>query len=160
MVLAAMIQNKVSNRISTQKPKFPRVSPRPVGYTRRATPRRTVVCKSLDDPVFDSFDRYFDQYIDEYFYICYPPSETTDCTRLDQDSVLDTMTQHLRDAISKAMTCHIEHDDGDVCGELWDEVEDLTRALNSYTERYIDPDSLKSFCLANPDAPECRIFDL
>jgi len=147
-----MIQNKVSTRIS-----FPRVSPRPVGYTRRETPRRTVVCKSMDDSVFDSFDRYFDQYIDEYFYICYP-SETM--TRLDQDSVLDAMTQRLRDAISRAMTCHVEHDDADVCGELWDEVEDLTRGLNSYTERYLDPDSLKSFCLANPDAPECRIFDV
>lgn len=138
--------------------KFSRISPRPMGYTRRATPRRTVMCKSMDDSVFDSFDRYFDQYIDEYFYNCCPPSETM--TRLEQDSVLDGMTQRLRDAISRAMTCHVEHDDADVCGELWDEVEDLTRAVNSYTERYLDPDSLKSFCLANPDAPECRIFDL
>lgn len=156
MVPIAMIQNKVSIRISTQKPAFPRVSPRPVGYTRRTTPRRTVVCKSMDD---SAFDRYFDEYIDEYFYICYP-SETM--TRLEQDSVLDTMTQRLRDAISRAMTCHVEHDDADVCGELWDEVEDLTRAVNSYTERYLDsdPDSLKSFCLVNPGAPECRIFDL
>ena len=78
----------------------------------------------------------------------------------DQDLVLRSMNDKIQKAIEDAMACHNKHFDSTECAILWGEVEDLTKAVNDYLDTHPVPDPLDVLCENNPNAPECRQFDL
>lgn len=78
----------------------------------------------------------------------------------DQDLVLRNMNGKLKKAIEDAMVCHNTHFDSAECAMLWGDVEDLTKAVNTYIDTNPIPDPLDVLCETNPNVPECRQFDL
>lgn len=43
---------------------------------------------------------------------------------------------------------------------LKDELDSLERYLNQYPDREECPNQFELFCYLNPEAPECRVYDL
>lgn len=54
--------------------------------------------------------------------------------------------------------CHATLDDSE-CGVAWDAVDEIIRGLHHRHEFDID-DPLEAFCALNPDADECRTYDV
>ena len=71
-----------------------------------------------------------------------------------------SLEQAIQDAIAQARTaCNIQGDRSADCAVAWDIVEEL-QAERSHRQVQPNQNSLDRYCDANPDAAECRIYDV
>lgn len=71
------------------------------------------------------------------------------------------MEQAIQDAIVQAReACQTSGDSSSACAVAWDIVEELQAELSHRRNRTQPRNSLERFCDENPDAAECRVYDV
>lgn len=71
-------------------------------------------------------------------------------------------TTIIREKIDRALeearsVCEIKGNNSGECAVAWEEVAELGKAINN--KQTTQKTSLQIYCDANPEAPECRIYD-
>jgi len=83
--------------------------------------------------------------------------ETTATPTLEQSVALE---KRMQDALSQAReTCANEGATSKACAVAWDIVEEL-QAAHSHQKGQEQPSEFEGFCDDNPNAEECRVYDV
>lgn len=83
--------------------------------------------------------------------------ETTAPSTLQQSVALE---QRMQDALSQAReTCADQGSDSKACAVAWDIVEEL-QAENAHQKMQVKPSTFADYCNGNPNAEECRVYDV
>lgn len=83
--------------------------------------------------------------------------ETTAPSTLEQSVAIE---QRMHEALSQARaTCANQGSDSKACAVAWDIVEEL-QAEYSHQKVQEQPSQFESYCDGNPNAEECRVYDV
>lgn len=82
-------------------------------------------------------------------------------TLIDQNASAEQLEQQIQDAIEQARrACEANGDDSSECAVAWDTVEEMRAAIADRRQKTRQRNAFEEYCDENPDASECRVYDV